>query len=61
MDKKAGLQMMIAGAMAMTSSPPRKPWGEHRRVGGEARSTATPDKKARRKTGQASRRKNRKK
>jgi len=61
MDKKAALEMMIGAGMAMASSPPRQSWGEKRRVGGEARATANPDKKAKRKIKQASRRKNRKK
>lgn len=63
MDKKAGLQMMIAAGMAMASSVESERWGSPRgyRVGGEVRANARPDKKAKRKNKQAQQRKNRKK
>ena len=60
MDKKAGLQMMIAAGMAMAAKPPRGNWNQ-RRKGGKCWAAANPDKKTKRRIRQASRRNNRKK
>jgi hypothetical protein len=61
METEAKFQMMMAAGMAMALNPYSPRWGEQRRVGGEFRVTAMPDKKTKRKNKQAQQRKNRKK
>lgn len=49
----------MTGPFYSGSNPDYKEWGPHQRVGGEARVSASPNKKIKRKMKQASRRRNR--